>query len=139
MSTINLVDSLFYQAAPNYEGVDTFIVACAHATQITCDTGIYIIETICNTNAAGDLPAIKADLNVYPNPTAAMLNIGCERPINHLKLWAANGILVLEKRWPIAVTSVEIPVGHLPRGVYWLKATDGQTKVSKKLLIGAWP
>jgi hypothetical protein len=139
VSTINLIDSLFYQAAPNYEGLDTFIVACAHATQITCDTGIYIIETVCNTNAARDLPAIKADLNVYPNPTAAVLNIGCEWPIMQLRICAANGILVLEKRWPIAVTSMEIPVGHLPRGVYWLQATDGQAIVSKKLVIGAWP
>ena len=139
VTTTNSIDSLFYQAAPNFEGVDTFIVACAHATQITCDTGIYIIETVCNTNTVGDLPDIKADLNVYPNPTAAVLNIACERPIMQLRLCAANGILVLEKRWPIAVASVEITVGHLPKGTYWLQATDGQTSVSKKVVIGAWP
>ncbi len=139
LTNVNSLDSLFYHAAPNYEGVDTFIVACAHATQITCDTGIYIIETVCNIDAARDLPAIKTGLNVYPNPAATVLNIGCERPINHLRLCAANGILVLEKRWPIAVTSVEIPVGHLPRGVYWMQATDGQTIISKKVVIEAWP
>lgn len=39
-------DSLVYKSDYGYLGQDTFIVACAHATQITCDTGIYIISVI---------------------------------------------------------------------------------------------
>jgi len=38
---------LQYVAPPHFEGVDTLVVACAHATQITCDTGIYVYQISC--------------------------------------------------------------------------------------------
>ena len=39
-------DSLVYKSDYGYLGQDTFVVACAQATQITCDTGVYIISVI---------------------------------------------------------------------------------------------
>lgn len=36
-----------YKAPPAYAGLDTVVVACAHATQITCDTGIYVFNIGC--------------------------------------------------------------------------------------------
>ncbi len=38
---------LQYQSPPCFSGRDTVIIECAHATQITCDTGIYIFEMTC--------------------------------------------------------------------------------------------
>lgn len=38
---------LQYTSPPCVEGRDTVIIACAHATQITCDTGIYVFEMTC--------------------------------------------------------------------------------------------
>ncbi|MEZ4921421.1 MAG: T9SS type A sorting domain-containing protein [Saprospiraceae bacterium] len=42
---------LEYQAPPCFTGSDTVIIECAHATQVTCDTGIYIFEISCNNPA----------------------------------------------------------------------------------------
>ena len=42
---------LIYTAPPYFTGSDTVIIQCAHATQITCDTGIYIFQITCDTSA----------------------------------------------------------------------------------------
>jgi hypothetical protein len=42
---------LVYEAPPYFSGADTVIIECAHATQITCDTGIYIFNISCDTTA----------------------------------------------------------------------------------------
>ncbi len=39
--------ALQYIAPPWFAGMDTVIVQCAHATQITCQTGIYIFDVSC--------------------------------------------------------------------------------------------
>jgi len=41
---------LEYTSPPCVVGRDTVVIACAHATQITCDTGIYIFEMTCPEN-----------------------------------------------------------------------------------------
>ena len=40
---------LQYQAPFYYSGVDTVVIKCAKATQITCDTGIYVFHVGCST------------------------------------------------------------------------------------------
>jgi len=47
---LSLRQSLYYKPPIYFHGFDTLIVLCAKATQITCDTGIYIIEVSCNTH-----------------------------------------------------------------------------------------
>lgn len=37
-----------YTPYPGFLGVDTVVVACAHATQLTCDTGIYVFNVSCD-------------------------------------------------------------------------------------------
>jgi len=43
-----LRQSLYYKPPIYFHGYDTLMVLCAKATQITCDTGIYILEVSCN-------------------------------------------------------------------------------------------
>lgn len=43
-----IYSALRYTAAPCVKGNDTIIVSCARATQIQCDTGIYIFTISCN-------------------------------------------------------------------------------------------
>jgi hypothetical protein len=38
---------LQYIAPLHFEGADTLVIECAHATQITCDTGIYVYNVFC--------------------------------------------------------------------------------------------
>lgn len=40
---------LEYQAPQYFIGLDTVVIKCAHATQITCDTGIYVFNVGCST------------------------------------------------------------------------------------------
>ncbi len=43
--------SMKYWAPPCFRGLDTIVVLCAKATQLTCDTGIYVIHIGCDTIA----------------------------------------------------------------------------------------
>jgi len=45
-----LWSELHYAASLGYAGTDTVIVECAHATQITCETGTYIFHIVCGTS-----------------------------------------------------------------------------------------
>ncbi|MEI2696576.1 MAG: T9SS type A sorting domain-containing protein [Saprospiraceae bacterium] len=46
----SLRQTLYYRPPKYFHGFDTLMVLCAKATQITCDTGIYIIEVSCNAH-----------------------------------------------------------------------------------------
>lgn len=44
----SLRQTLYYRPPKYFHGFDTLMVLCAKATQITCDTGIYILDISCN-------------------------------------------------------------------------------------------
>lgn len=44
----SLRQTLYYRPPIYFHGKDTLMVLCAKATQITCDTGIYLIDVDCN-------------------------------------------------------------------------------------------
>lgn len=57
---------LEYTSPPCVVGRDTVVIACAHATQITCDTGIYIFEMTCPENIDPVYPtALACNDSVY--------------------------------------------------------------------------
>jgi hypothetical protein len=62
-------NSMQYISPPWFEGVDTVVVECAHATQITCDTGIYVFEIGCAESIAPVyVSEVACDDSVYvPN------------------------------------------------------------------------
>lgn len=41
---------LQYTSPPCFSGLDTVVISCAQATQLTCDTGIYVFRTSCPEN-----------------------------------------------------------------------------------------
>jgi hypothetical protein len=70
---------LQYIAPPCFTGLDTVIIKCARATQITCDTGIYVFNIGCEESIA----------TVYSN------EVDCRDSIyvNNLSGWFAPAIL----------------------------------------------
>lgn len=48
IKTDGVYSSMQYNAPPCFRGMDTIIVLCAKATQVSCDTGIYILYINCN-------------------------------------------------------------------------------------------
>lgn len=131
---ITSADSLVYLAATGYMGTDTFVVACAHATQITCDTGIYIIETTC-ANAAVEQNAPVA-IKVFPNPATNEVLIETSLPFTAAKLCSNMGHAMLVRRWPQGVYHAMLPVDGLPMGTYWLEIRQLEGVVVRKVLIG---
>lgn len=51
---------LEYTSPPCVVGRDTVVIECAHATQITCDTGIYVFEMTCPENIEPVYPTTLA-------------------------------------------------------------------------------
>lgn len=47
INTIDLMSLMSYTPNPEFSGIDTVVVECAHATQITCETGMYIFNVNC--------------------------------------------------------------------------------------------
>lgn len=70
---------LQYLAPPCFSGRDTVIIQCARATQITCDTGIYVFNIGCETSI----------------PTVYSYEVDCLDSIyvNNLSGWSAPAIL----------------------------------------------
>jgi hypothetical protein len=61
-------NNLRYSSPPCFAGNDTVIIQCARATQITCDTGIYIFEVSC-VNTLPDFSSHEVDCldSIYVN------------------------------------------------------------------------
>jgi hypothetical protein len=131
---LGLPDSLVFHAANNYTGVDTFIVACAHATQITCDTGIYIVQTTCGTNATVDAASMLL-LAAYPNPAADAIFLKSESPMAGAALYSMYGEPLLVRRWPNGVLEAELPLGDVPSGTYGLKIKCLAGAVVRKITV----
>ncbi len=134
VQTINFVDSLFYHSESNYFGVDTFIVVCAHATQITCDTGIYIVQTTCGTNTTVDATSLR-QLVAYPNPATHAIFLKSESPIAEAMLYSLQGKTMLARRWPDGVLEAKLPLGDVPSGTYGLKIKCLAGVVFRKITV----
>lgn len=72
-------DSLVYKSDYGYLDVDTFVVACARATQVTCETGIYIVNVSCINRVKEN--SYGLELRLYPNPAREFLRLECAVPI----------------------------------------------------------
>ncbi len=109
--------SLIYQSAADFEGFDTVVVECAHATQITCDTGIYVFHIGCQTNTF-NITSKATPVNIFPNPGGAQLHI---RGALRGKLWIADASGIVVVREEISGTEEEIlPVELLAPGLYFV-------------------
>jgi type IX secretion system substrate protein len=127
------LDTLMYVPEPDFSGLDTVVVMCAHATQLTCETGIYIFDVSC-LNAAADAGRDLA-LSVFPNPAHGTLRITAAVPIGRLELAAASGLVVqtIEMKPPLPEATMDLD-GVAP-GCYFLKIWSGGEAVSRKIII----
>lgn len=110
-------DTLVYQPKANFHGTDTIIVVCARATQISCDTGYYIINVSC-TSDLNSSQNQETKLLLSQNPIATILTIRTNLDYESLALVTIDG-KVLQK-WNGSRN--EIPIGHLVPGYYGVVA-----------------
>lgn len=70
---------------------------------------------------------------VFPNPTKDLLNLVSENGIiESIVLTDLSGKLLLEKKFN--KNSGKINIGHLPKGVYFLKISSGKNEIIKKII-----
>jgi len=127
------LDTLMYVPEPDFSGSDTVIVTCAHATQLTCETGIYIFNISC-VNAAVD-PRRGLPLSVSPNPASSTLRIKAAVPIKRLVLAAASGTVVqtIEMKSPLPEATLDLH-GVAP-GCYFLTVWSGGKMANLKIIV----
>lgn len=121
-------DTLQYIPPPGFNGTDTVIVECAHATQVYCETGIYIINVSCTNQSRESKPGLG--LRFFPNPVVDVLLIECPSSIERLLVTAATGLPIRNIRLPVPSRSVEVNVESLPSGWYILTAWSGASSES---------
>lgn len=76
----NFKNAMTFVSSPFYKGVDTVIVQCAKATQITCDTGIYIFHSTCAFTCDS---ISQVDWNCKSIYTIQLSSFGSPKIINH--------------------------------------------------------
>jgi hypothetical protein len=127
-----LVDSavlyaLKYTPDPIFTGTDTILVECAHATQVTCETGLFIIHVSCLNGTGEQQPP---SLKIFPNPVNGVLWIQSERIVGQARLWSSQGALLMEV--VSGAASLDIEMGNLPAGIYFLEIRlNGERLVQK--------
>lgn len=127
------LDTLMYVPEPGFSGTDTVVVTCAHATQITCETGIYIVEVSC-LNAVGNTGRDPV-LSVFPNPAHHTLRIKATVPIERLKLTAASGTVVqtIEMKSPLPEAMMDLD--GVPPGCYYLTVWSGRGAMNRIIVV----
>jgi len=127
-------DTLVYTPEPGFSGADTVIVNCAHATQITCETGIYVFEVSCLNTVK--YPVEEPSLIIFPNPAWSTLTVKSALPIERLELASCCGAMVRICGMNSPLPEAKIDVHDLPPGCYFLTIWRGDKKVSRLIVIG---
>ncbi|MEK7255395.1 MAG: T9SS type A sorting domain-containing protein, partial [Bacteroidota bacterium] len=130
----SLWHTLKYVPEAGFEGTDTVVVECAHATQITCETGIYIIHVTC-VNVA---PETKTDEHwrIFPNPNAnGFLTVESNLPVQRVRLQSLTGEVILDEKQPALPLWLELVLPEISPGIYWLEVFRKDEKSVKKLVV----
>lgn len=106
-------DTLIYQPKSGFAGVDTIIVLCAKATQITCDTGIYVVKVSC-LNATGDWVFHRQSVHLKLFESGKSIVIQSDETLQSVVIYTMDG----RKVRLLNPLGAEIPIDDLPPGYY---------------------
>jgi hypothetical protein len=93
------------------------------------------------TTAVKDYPIIPEGINIYPVPSAGLLNVSIQmkESITELQvnLMDLTGRDLLIKRFshPDDAFSEQFDISHLPNGVYLMKFTAGDQNIIRKVIL----
>lgn len=125
--------SLIYESATDFQGLDTVVVECAHATQITCDTGIYVFHISCQTNTF-NITSNATPVFIFPNPASEVVYIRGNLPGEILTITNAAGIVISRVEIPDTEDHI-LPVGLLSPGFYFISFQRGTERKTLPLAI----
>ena len=119
--------TLEYTPEPDFFGVDTIAVDCAHATQITCETGFYFIHVSCLNSTGWQM---EGDIRIFPNPAQEWILIESPNAVERVRLSSLQGALLWDG------SGKQVWTGNLSPGVYLLEVwISGQRAVRKVSVI----
>lgn len=110
-------------------------------TPLTTNLGIMGIEAVFQGSCIGlGVNNVSAstdnNITIYPNPASTALSIKINSVTEHafVTVYNALGQMVVEPT-EIAKNSAEINVNNLPKGVYFLKTTNGKETSTSKFVV----
>lgn len=115
-------DTLSYQPEAGFSGQDSVVVDCAHATQITCETGIYVFDVSC-LNDAHILYPTQAPV-LFPNPAKDHCFLRALPAGTNIRLFNAQGILVRKDITSSFQEIYRFNLQGLPPGIYALETSQ---------------
>ena len=130
--------ALAYTPNPNFIGVDTVIVECAEATQITCETGMYIFNVDCVNSSTNLLPTASWPKAIYDPANNSIKVVMANQLVQEMfiSVFSLSGNRLLSQQIPTNVSAISIPMSHLPKGIYLVSIQTCEHQLVHKIWVG---
>lgn len=115
-----------YYPANYFDGFDFYHCWDTSSTMATPKSMTNADFVSCNTASGNTNTAQALQLKLYPNPTHEILNIVHNTPILQIEVYGLTGQILQSKI--TNTTHASMNIGHLPDGIYLIKATTLQGK-----------
>ncbi len=125
-------------SALSYPNLELFLYSpCEEGIQSSVFASVYFG----NANGVNDVQGAIAQLNVFPNPASALVNVAVDMmeaaPVR-IDIYDMLGRLQLagvEEQLPAGEHQKQLDVSHMPPGIYMMVVQSGPARVSRKLVI----
>ncbi|MBK9103671.1 MAG: T9SS type A sorting domain-containing protein [Saprospiraceae bacterium] len=121
------LDGISFQASPAFSGLPpgTYCVFISDANACLFKTDTFLIE-----NSTG-IREIPTNLKIYPNPASANLHVESDSPVS-VDLLDLDGHV---QRHSTSSRVFDIGVAAFPRGMYFLRVSDGAGYLFQKIIL----
>ncbi|KAF0199979.1 MAG: hypothetical protein FD170_3857 [Bacteroidetes bacterium] len=98
-------------------------------------TSMLIHPIVCKTIGINELT--DPETSISPNPATGVINIRTwkSESMISLEVYSVKGAKVYSRSYPGSVTNYNIDLGNLPKGVYFIRLSDGKRQHSQKLML----
>jgi hypothetical protein len=82
--------------------------------------------------------ALANAIQVYPNPTASVLNVSIYQTISQntkVQLFNVSGQQIIEKNLPEGEVATQLETSNLPDGIYLLKVSNLNGFATKRVMV----
>jgi hypothetical protein len=121
------LDGISFQASPVFSGLPpgAYCIFISDENECLLKTDTFQIENI------SGIRNITTNLKIYPNPASANLHVESDSPVS-IDLMDLDGHIVKQNA---SSTVFDIGVGAFPRGMYFLRISDGAGYIFQKIIL----
>lgn len=101
----------------------------------TLSTSMLIHPIVCKNVGINELT--DPETSISPNPANGVVNIRTwkSETMISLDVYSVKGAKVYSRSYPGSLTNYNIDLGNLPKGVYFIRLSDGKRQHSQKLML----